>query len=236
MSGSCLKKCSPSDSSQQCTNNQTCIAVQGTGGVCYDQNTTIRQEGETCSSFTGNCQSGLVCTYMDVNNRDGFCMNSCDPNTPTCPGGECLKLSNGKGACYKKPANTRQVDEICDPIKGYCASDMICVNLDNNKSGGICSAVCSPDPAGSVSQCGTGKKCFTLSDGRGACLNEPALTKAKGEVCSFNQGYCQGDMLCVNIYASSTEGICLEKCDLQSPQCGTEEQCLELQGGGGACY
>lgn len=175
---------------------------------------------------------------------------------PTASPGLCpcrtLKQDDINGVCSLYPGSggskpKRQLGQPCDQTN-VCDTDLTCLVYQSNATSGVCHKLC---PNG---VCLSGEKCYSLSNGQGACAcrtdadcsngktcnnffcsgttTQPNQKKKLGESCDENN-LCDTGLTCVQLQANATTGVCFNTCP--NGTCAGGEKCYELTNGEKAC-
>ncbi len=207
--GSCVRGCTSNEDCREpdyvCANfdsDQVSECVPG-------GRSTTAQVGDACQSI-GECSGGerARCLGPEDTFEDGYCVQTCDRNTPCPTGSHCGYRDNlGSGVCLKDC----QDDQACR-ADGYQ-----CFNADNDTAGVM---ECAPSGTGPG---GAGAACSSPSDCQGGPGTRCSNTSPNGYCVMF----CQDDSECgarehCAFKDPSGQGLCAPDCSADS-DCRTDE-------------
>jgi hypothetical protein len=196
------QKCMPwSEQPDRIPDRARCCPLQDTPDLVGEPCTAEEYDGSCIDS----CEAGSMCLIDNPDSLQGLCRGFCDPDMPTCDGGEgtCKSFFELLPGSFTVPLCMDQCDPLtqdCSPPSWHCIPDspslsgqsgFICVppppqepvapleacGLANDCAKGLVCVLASRVPDG----CGASPQCCTaycsLSDGDGPCQDiDPALT------------------------------------------------------------
>ena len=200
-----------------CSNS--CVAVMAATAGDYpslrqdDINAVSELYPGTPGGVGSSCSSGSQCNSGICIEDDGisYCTQQCG----TCPEGyACETVSGGQQVCVREglPGEGESCTDVCD-------AGLYCVE-------GECYQACQP---GTSNECSVGRTCVEVDPDNnvGLCLE----VAGPYDEC-FAEGQCPADYICIG---NGSTGICSKTCDVCDLDCPANTNCVELQGGGGAC-
>lgn len=200
-----------------CSNS--CVAVMAATAGDYpslrqdDINAVSELYPGTPGGVGSACSSGSQCNSGICIEDDGisYCTQQCG----TCPEGYvCETVSGGQQVCIREglPGEGESCTDVCD-------GGLYCVE-------GSCYQACQP---GSSNECSAGRTCVEVDPDNnvGLCFE----IAGPYDEC-FAQGQCPADYICIG---NGSTGICAKNCEVCDFDCPSNTNCVELQGGGGAC-
>jgi|GEM_PF-638608 len=235
--GTCYAECNPQDATHPtCGANDECVSVSemdATLGVCVLSYGDVEDGGDCGADETQLCQRGSICLLVEEGADSGICFGECDTQAGGCGDNQqCAPLSNTgtDGVCLDVVGR----GEPCGIVE-VCEGDDICLLVEAGSDTGICFAPCDPQAADHP-ECGPNDVCesITQDNSEGVCF-EAYGDVPTGSSCN-GDNLCQIGNVCLLVEEGATDGLCFVECNPDNDTCAEGDECLELQGGGGACF